>query len=75
MDQRLESLVRCEKRLESLVNGNFANARTIQLCQDLEEERIDFTRNALWSYVNALSLLCVKDDEVRNQPTWAIPLS
>jgi hypothetical protein len=34
------------------------------LCQDLEEERMDFTRNALWSYVNALSLICVKDDEV-----------
>ena len=39
------------------------------LAQDLEEERIDFTRNALWSYVNAVSLICVKDDEV-GWPRW-----
>ena len=40
-----------------------------KLCQDLEEERIDFVRNALWSYVNTVSLICVKDDEVDHSPT------
>ncbi|KAL1989409.1 hypothetical protein VTN96DRAFT_171 [Rasamsonia emersonii] len=30
--------------------------------QDLEEERIDFTKSSLWSYANISSTVCVSDD-------------
>ena len=33
--------------------------------QDLEEDRLDFMLNALWSYANEVSQLCVNDDQVR----------
>lgn len=33
-------------------------------CQDLEEERLDFMKDNLWSYANAVSTICVADDEV-----------
>ncbi|KAI6100590.1 hypothetical protein F5141DRAFT_1190326 [Pisolithus sp. B1] len=32
-------------------------------CQDLEEERIEFMKDNLWSYANAVSTVCVSDDE------------
>ncbi|KAF9462385.1 hypothetical protein BDZ94DRAFT_1261233 [Collybia nuda] len=32
-------------------------------CQDLEEERVDFMKDTLWAYANAVSTLCVSDDE------------
>ena len=35
-------------------------------CQDLEEERIEFMKDNMWSYANAVSTVCVSDDEVRN---------
>lgn len=35
------------------------------LCQDLEEERMDFMKDVLWNYANAVSALCVSDDQVR----------
>ncbi|ETN46201.1 uncharacterized protein HMPREF1541_00385 [Cyphellophora europaea CBS 101466] len=31
--------------------------------QDLEEERLDFTKNSLWAFVNIASTVCVTDDE------------
>ncbi|KAJ3711571.1 hypothetical protein C8R42DRAFT_635459 [Lentinula raphanica] len=31
--------------------------------QDLEEERIDFLKDNLWAYANAVSSVCVADDE------------
>ncbi len=34
-------------------------------CQDLEEERMDFIKDTLWTYANAVSTACVNDDEVR----------
>lgn len=34
-------------------------------CQDLEEERIEFTKDNMWAYANAVSTVCVSDDEVR----------
>lgn len=36
-------------------------------CQDIEEERIEFLRDNLWIYANAVSTVCVSDDEVRFQ--------
>ncbi|KAI6043491.1 hypothetical protein EDC04DRAFT_710864 [Pisolithus marmoratus] len=32
-------------------------------CQDLEEERLEFMKDNLWSYANAVSTVCVSDDE------------
>lgn len=32
--------------------------------QDLEEERLDFTRSCLWNYANIASTACVSDDAV-----------
>lgn len=34
-----------------------------QLSQDLEEERCEFVRSLFWDYANAVSALCVVDDE------------
>jgi hypothetical protein len=33
-------------------------------CQDLEEERMDFMKDNMWAYANAVSTVCVSDDEV-----------
>ena len=33
-------------------------------CQDLEEERIEFMKDNMWAYANAVSTVCVSDDEV-----------
>lgn len=33
-------------------------------CQDLEEERMEFTKDNMWMYANAVSTVCVSDDEV-----------
>ncbi len=34
-------------------------------CQDLEEERTEFMKDYMWAYANAISTVCVSDDEVR----------
>lgn len=31
-------------------------------CQDMEEERMDFMKDNLWAYANAVSVVCVADD-------------
>jgi hypothetical protein len=33
--------------------------------QDLEEDRLDFMKDIIWLYANAVSTLCVSDDQVR----------
>lgn len=33
-------------------------------CQDMEEERIEFMKDNIWAYANAVSTVCVADDEV-----------
>lgn len=33
-------------------------------CQDLEEERVEFMKDNMWAYANAVSTVCVADDEV-----------
>ncbi|PPQ82339.1 hypothetical protein CVT24_002318 [Panaeolus cyanescens] len=32
-------------------------------CQDLEEDRLDFTKDTVWNYANLVSTVCVFDDE------------
>ncbi|KAL6305138.1 hypothetical protein BKA93DRAFT_780069 [Sparassis latifolia] len=32
-------------------------------CQDLEEERMEFIKDNMWAYANAISTICVSDDE------------
>ncbi|KAI0031970.1 hypothetical protein K488DRAFT_50908 [Vararia minispora EC-137] len=32
-------------------------------CQDLEDERMEFTKDYIWAYANAVSTVCVSDDE------------
>ncbi|KAF8557891.1 hypothetical protein OG21DRAFT_1481898 [Imleria badia] len=32
-------------------------------CQDLEEERMEFMKDNMWTYANAMSMVCVSDDE------------
>lgn len=34
-------------------------------CQDLEEDRLEFMKDNMWAYANAVSTVCVSDDEVR----------
>ena len=34
-------------------------------CQDLEEKRIEFMKDNMWAYANAVLTVCVSDDEVR----------
>jgi hypothetical protein len=36
--------------------------------QDMEEERLDFVKDNLWAYANAISTVCVSDDEVSHYP-------
>ena len=35
---------------------------TLQKFQDLEEERIDYTKSSLWNFANIASTVCVSDD-------------
>ncbi|KAH9834164.1 uncharacterized protein C8Q71DRAFT_164095 [Rhodofomes roseus] len=32
-------------------------------CQDMEEERMEFAKDNMWAYANAISTVCVADDE------------
>jgi hypothetical protein len=34
------------------------------ICQDLEEERLEFMKDNMWAFANAVSTVCVHDDEV-----------
>lgn len=36
-------------------------------CQDMEESRLEFMKDNMWAYANAISTACVADDEVRIQ--------
>ncbi|KAI9625475.1 hypothetical protein H4Q26_016273 [Puccinia striiformis f. sp. tritici PST-130] len=38
------------------------------LLQDLEEDRIDFVRSSLWDFANALSTVCMLEDELSKLP-------
>jgi hypothetical protein len=34
-------------------------------CQDMEDDRLEFVKDNLWAYANAVSTVCVSDDDVR----------
>lgn len=52
----------CDVRILLL---SIANQLTIwKKFQDLEEERIDFTKSSLWTFANVASTVCVSDDAV-----------
>jgi hypothetical protein len=40
--------------------------------QDMEEDRLDFVKDNLWAYANAISTVCVADDEVSRYLTSEI---
>lgn len=40
--------------------------------QDLEEERLDFIKDNIWVYANAVSSVCVTDDEVGHRNLFLI---
>lgn len=44
--------------------GDGAMSYDEQHFQDLEEERLAITKDAVWGYANAISVCCVADDEV-----------
>lgn len=48
-----------------------ASADMSQKFQDLEEERLDFTKSSLWTYANIASTVCVSDDAV----SWSLSSS
>ena len=33
-------------------------------CQDMEDDRLEFMKDNMWAYANAVSTVCVADDEV-----------
>ena len=33
-------------------------------CQDMEDDRMEFMKDNMWAYANAVSTVCVADDEV-----------
>lgn len=35
------------------------------ICQDLEEERMEFMKDKVWGYADIVSMVCVTDDQVR----------
>lgn len=41
-----------------------SSANFKQKFQDLEEERLDFTKSSLWTFANIASTVCVSDDGV-----------
>lgn len=41
------------------------NTPHLQLCQDQEEERLDFVKAKMWDWANALSAVAMTEDEVR----------
>ena len=36
------------------------------VCQDIEEQRMEFMKDNIWGYANAVSTVCVSDDEGRS---------
>ncbi|KAF8339352.1 SH3 domain-containing protein [Amanita rubescens] len=43
-------------------------------CQDLEEQRIEFMKDNMWAYANAVSTVCVADDESCEKMRLALEL-
>ncbi|PWZ02857.1 FCH-domain-containing protein, partial [Testicularia cyperi] len=60
-DKDYQNFVRALK--DTTVKWNAEWKAYLDQCQDQEEERIDFTKSNLWNYANAVSAVCVADDE------------
>ena len=58
---------------ETMVKWEQAWKAFCDSCQDLEEERIEFMKDNMWAYANAVSTVCVSDDEVRNWCSTRLP--
>lgn len=56
----------CDVRLQQLFYflKNFTNICFVQVCQDLDEDRIDKLKSSMWQYVNVAATVCVNDDQV-----------
>lgn len=54
----------CDVRLLNSQQESWTNHICAQKFQDLEEERLDFTKSSLWSFANIASTVCVSDDAV-----------
>ncbi|THV06671.1 hypothetical protein K435DRAFT_644624 [Dendrothele bispora CBS 962.96] len=52
----------CKELAEVLPSWEADWREYCDLCQDLEEERLDFMKDNLWAYANAISTVCVADD-------------
>ncbi|KAI5122334.1 hypothetical protein M0805_002501 [Coniferiporia weirii] len=77
--EKIQSRLNRAKQTVTANERDFANfARALQVtvekwesdwrafcdaCQDLEEERIEFMKDNVWAYANAVSTVCVSDDE------------
>ena len=60
-DKDYQNFVRALK--DTTVKWNAEWKAYLDQCQDQEEERIDFTKSNLWNFANAVSAVCVADDE------------
>ncbi|KAJ1030461.1 hypothetical protein NDA16_001370 [Ustilago loliicola] len=60
-DRDYQNFVRALK--DTTVKWNAEWKAYLDQCQDQEEERIDFTKSNLWNFANAVSAVCVADDE------------
>ena len=62
MGSRLESVLRCA--FKSPGHIKFVIFIPSQHCQEIEDVRIEFMKDNIWAYANAVSTVCVSDDEV-----------
>ncbi|CBQ67564.1 related to Cell division control protein 15 [Sporisorium reilianum SRZ2] len=60
-DRDYQNFVRALR--DTTVKWNAEWKAYLDQCQDQEEERIDFTKSNLWNFANAVSAVCVADDE------------
>ncbi|SNX81479.1 related to Cell division control protein 15 [Melanopsichium pennsylvanicum] len=60
-DKDYQNFVRALK--DTTVKWNAEWKAYLDQCQDQEEERLDFTKSNLWNFANAVSAVCVADDE------------
>lgn len=60
-DKDYQNFVRALKDTTFRWNGEWKTY--LDQCQDLEEDRLEFIKSNLWNYANALSAVCVADDE------------
>lgn len=60
-DRDYQNFVRALR--DTTVKWNAEWKAYLDQCQDQEEERIDFSKSNLWNFANAVSAVCVADDE------------